>query len=679
MTARRSRKRGAAKNAADPRAVSAGVLWQTWVAPVVIVAAVCLAYTGSFNGGFVFDDEVGIIRNTVVHQLFPLSRFLSSTQPVTDVLFALNYVIAGPEPWGFHLVNLAIHLSAALALFGLIYRTLRAPSLADRFGDGAIGLALACALLWAMHPLQTESVTYIVQRSESLAGLWYLMTLYAACRAFSSPRGGRWRIAAVLFCALAMGSKAIAVTAPVMVLLYQWTFFPRPAYGPPRRFRSLYAGLALTWLVPAAFGVYSMLLYESSDTATVGFGFAAITPWEYLASQPGVILHYLRLSLWPVGQCLDYAWPVARGTGDFLLPAVVILVLVVATIIATARRRPVGFVGCWFFIILAPTSSFVPLKDLAFEHRMYLPLAAVVVLVVVMARRFLHAWRSRAGRFPQSAAAVSILLLVGTAAALGYQTRRRNALFADPVALWEDVIARATPHARAHNALGHALLKRRELDRALEQFARAVSLDADFAPTYINRGKTYTALGRFEDAVRELRIADHLKKGQIGADGHFVFATALLETNRLSDAVEQFKLAISKNPNFHEAYYNLGNALWLMGQREQAAAVLGQAIDVKPDYTEASVNRGLILAETGRWEDAVASYRRAISLHPPDGSRDAILKAHYNLGRALQSLGRRDDARRAFQRALSIEPAHLPSREALRALPEPSKSVQVPR
>ena len=267
--------------------------------------------------------------------------------------------------WGYHALNLAIHLAAALALFGIVGRTLRSAPLAQAFGGASTPLAFVVALVWTVHPLQTESVTYVVQRVESLMGLFYLLTLYCAIRA--AEGGGRWTAAAIGACALGMGTKEVMVTAPLMVWLWDRTFLG----GAPRSRWPLYAGLAATWLVLAALmaapsqarTVLGLLAGSSAAGPSIGPG-EQWAPWSYMLTQATVVVHYLRLALLPSPLVFDYYdWPQARSLGDVWPQAALLDALAIGTLVAIVRGHPIGFAGAWFFAILAPTSSFIPNPD----------------------------------------------------------------------------------------------------------------------------------------------------------------------------------------------------------------------------------------------------------------------------------------------------------------------------
>ena len=259
--------------------------------PFVVIAPTILVYANSFNGVFLFDDAPHIVHNERIQHLRPLAGLLSGQRPIIDLSLAINYALGKLNVWGYHAINLGIHLLAALALYGVIRRTLSRNQLADRFGSSSGPLAAVAALIWAVHPLQTQSVTYIIQRSESLMGLFYLLALYCLIRSVDSVRRRVWQLAAVACCASGMGSKAVMVTAPLVLFLYDWVFLSKSAAIAARRRWTLYLGLAATWGVPWLTGVAGGVLNPSTRGASVGFGFKGIMPLDYFLTQFGVIVH----------------------------------------------------------------------------------------------------------------------------------------------------------------------------------------------------------------------------------------------------------------------------------------------------------------------------------------------------------------------------------------------------
>src|ERR1035438_8682098 len=350
-----------------------------WLAAAVIVLGILAAFHNSFRGAWVFDDFPSIRDNPTLRHLWPPGPALSpppggttvSGRPILNLSFAINYALGGADVRGYHALNLAIHVFAALTLFGVIRRTLGRTALPGR----ALLIAFAVALLWGVHPLQTESVTYIVQRAESLMGLFYLLTIYAFIRgAEAQDRPGQlaargWFAIAVVACLLGAGTKEVIVSAPLICLLYDRTFLAGTFREAWHRRRTVYLGLASSWLL---LGWLAMGNRDRGGTAGVGAGMQAF--WTYWPTQGPAILRYLRLVVWPAHQLIDYGFefrwvrhPLSGVPADLA-----VLGLLALTVFASWRRPALGFLGIWFFAILAPTSLIPGLRQTVVEHRMYL-------------------------------------------------------------------------------------------------------------------------------------------------------------------------------------------------------------------------------------------------------------------------------------------------------------------
>ncbi len=325
---------------------------QIVLAAATIALCTAAAYANSFAGAFIFDDTHDIVENAAVRNFWsPAPRSTANAEnpgsghprPVVILTFAANYAWSGLHTWSYHVVNLAIHVLAALTLFGIARRTMLSPACAP-LHDAALPLALVIALVWAVHPLQTQAVAYIVQRYESLMGLFYLQALYCAIRAAGGRHAWLWQIGSVIACLLAMGCKEVAVSAPLVVLLYDRAFLAGSFRGALRARSPLYLGLAASWLVWLP--VYLSLSGGGGQWAGSG---AKATWLQYALSQPGVILHYLRLCFWPSGQCFDYDWPVAQDAAAIVPPAAILLALIGLTLWSLWRWPAWGFLGASFF------------------------------------------------------------------------------------------------------------------------------------------------------------------------------------------------------------------------------------------------------------------------------------------------------------------------------------------
>ncbi len=470
----------------------------------ILLAVGTLVYSNSFTGPFLFDGTLYVQQNPAIEKLWPPWAPMADTnRPLGLWSFALNYALGGFNVWGYHTVNLAIHLAAALVLFGIIRRTLACGRLAARFRAAAWGLALAVALLWLVHPLQTQSVTYLYQRFESLMGLLVLLTLYSFLRAQESTRPKGWYAAAAACCLLAVMTKEVAAVTPLLVLWYDRAFVASSWREIIRRRWAFYGGLAGTWVVLAG-----LMLSQAHKFADAGVLVVKdLAPWQYAVSQPGVIAHYLRLCFWPTGLCLDYGWPVATTAGEITAPLLLIGAIAALTVWAIFRWPEWSFVGAWFLLILAPTSSVFPLHDLAFEHRMYLPLAAVATAVVVGGWEA-GRWLVRRGAITLFAArVVGGLLFMFASIAFGILTFQRNVDYQSELSIWEDTATKAPGNARAENNLGNALNGCRRSDEAIVHYQKSLAIKPDYAEVHNNLGTALASCKRVDEALAEFQRA----------------------------------------------------------------------------------------------------------------------------------------------------------------------------
>jgi Tfp pilus assembly protein PilF len=556
---------------------------RTWLLLLVGVGA--LAYADSFAGPFVFDDTRSINNEVIRHPVESWRAVVSRYRPVVTVTVAANYALGEFDVRGYHVFNLVVHLLAGLTLYSVVRRTLLLPRMLATFGKSASVLAFAVSAIWLVHPLQTESVTYVIQRAESLMGLFCLLTLYCVVRGATAPeRRAWWYAAAVLSCALGMGSKEVMVSAPLVVLLYDRIFLAGSVRTLLRERWPLYVGLVATWvilLVPVqiALGIHPDL------TGTGGGGVPGLTPWWYLLSQAAVILHYLRLVVWPHPLVLDYGWPAPETLGDVVLPCILVLGLLLATAWALWRRPEIGFLGAAFFLILAPTSSIMPIDDLAFEHRMYLPLAAVVVLAVVAATFALEAltvlfdWR-RITRILVAGGTLASVLAV-----LVVLTLWRNQDYQSRVSIWRTVVTARPDNDRGHYNLAKALVGAGKIAEAGEEFRRTFEIKPDHADAHADLGLALAAGGDWKKAERHYREALRIQPNHPVA--HNSLGSLLFKQGKVEEAMAHFEAALQTYPDYATAHFNLAQALVSQGQLEAAILHYEDALRIRPDLLQA--------------------------------------------------------------------------------------------
>jgi tetratricopeptide (TPR) repeat protein len=627
---------------------------------LLLLAAGCWAYSSSFAGVFVFDDVASTTSNPHIKSLWPLTAAAAAPRdttvagrPVASLTLALNYALApadarnalttpgpGSSPedhdaflrnvWGYHALNLVVHLLAGLALFGVARRSLLAPALGDRFGRSATPLAFLVALIWLVHPLHTESVTYVVQRVESLMGLFYLVTLYCAIRA-AEPGGRRrwWAGASMAACALGMGSKEAMVTAPVMVVL--WDVLIGRLANPRRRW-PLYAGLASTWLILAA------LVAGSPRSGSVGFGLGGWTWWSYLQTQAAVVTHYVRLAIVPAPLVFDYEWPRAASLGEAALPALLLATLLALTVAAVLRRHPAGFAGAWFFVILAPSSSILPIPtEVAAEHRMYLPLAAVVALAVLaihsLAERVLTSRSvTSEAKWPRADLATLIAGLA-VAALLGTMTHARNLDYHSDETLMRDTVEKRPSNIRARVAYGADLLAARRFAEAEAQLRTAAQLrgsDKAHAQALMHLGSALCAQGKLDEGISHLSQALALDPSL--AEAHALLGEAYSGLGQSELAGRHFTLAADGLPDNAAV---LRRVAWQLATAPDARFRDGRkALDLAERAVRLTARRDLLalealmaaLAEQGRFVEAASAGREALALARAQGN-DLFVRA----------------------------------------------------
>ena len=610
---------------------------------VLLITAVILAYVNTFNAPFVFDDGPSIVENVHIRNLWPLGSVFSAPpkstvagRPLGSLSLAMNYAISGYKVWSYHFFNLLVHILAGLTLFGIIRRTLLCDRLREKFGSYSTVLAWAAAAVWLLHPIQTESVTYIVQRTESLMGLFYLLTLYSAIRSIGSPHSVLWQVVSVVCCALGMGTKEVMVTAPVLVLLYDRAFVAGSFVEALRRRRCLYAALAATWLILAAI-LWSCPRQEQHKEFTVGGSLI------YAANQGIVIIHYLRLVVWPKGLCLDYSWPIVKDWGKLTLPMMVVLGMLALMVWGLIRNKAWSYPAVWFFVVLSVTSSFVPVTDLAFEHRMYLPLAGLLVLAV--AGGYVLLGRAL-GAVP--AKKTGIILAVAVIGTLGLVTLRRNADYRSASSIWQSVLDVMPDNSRALNNLGAALGSQGRVDEAINRYRKAIEINPRDEMAYDNLGIAFQSLGRLDEAAG--CYLEALRINPSDAKVHNNLGIVLKMQSNLDDAIVHFRHALRLRPDFADVHYNLGNALQAKGRLDEAVTCFNETIRLMPDFAEAHNNLGLALKSLGRFDEAVAHFNQAVSLKPD------FADAYYNLGNALQDKGRLEKAIDNFDKAVRLKP-----------------------
>ena len=615
-----------------------------------ILALGAAVYSQTLRIPFVFDDRPNISDNEFVRvtSLDPAALYRaafdspSSRRPVANVSFALNHVYGGHDVRGYHAVNIAIHLVNGILVYALFLVTI-ASSLPGRARSRPHWAALGAALIFITHPIQTQAVTYTVQRMTSMAAMFYLssLLLWILGRRGVPPwrRWTLWAAAAVLWL-LALGTKQIAITLPLVVWLYEWFFFRDLSRAWLKRW-SLAAVAVATILV-----LVGLLYTDFQPLARIQAEYADrdFSLTQRLATQPRVVVSYLALILFPHPWRLNLHHHFALSE-SMIQPAATVVAaaalggLFVLSVWTVRRHRVVAFFGLWLFIHLLVESSVWPL-EMAFEHRLYLPMFGVAILC-------LHLLSRIGSGAPSAALAAMVLIICGLSSA----TFARNATWQQRARLWTDVIAKNPASYRGHSNLGIALSATGQHEASIREQRRALRIKPDSAMAHYKLGKALGNAGELEQAIGCYRDALSINPQLVAA--HNMLGLALLAKGNAHEANGQFLDVVRLDPNGAEGFNNLGMARHALGQHDIAIDDFRTALALRPEFADAQNNLGEALRRAGQFEASIEHFRRALAISPGYG------EAHYNLGLTLRSLGRMPDAADCFRHALEVNP-HWP-------------------
>jgi tetratricopeptide (TPR) repeat protein len=643
------------------------------LAALGLAGAIVAAYFNSLHGAFVWDDVPTIVESSSFEHLSsvldrPAAVNTTSGRPLVSLSLALNYALGGRNPVGYHIFNVLVHVAAALALFGFVRRLALLPRWAGRFEAHASGLALVVAALWALHPLQTEAVAYVIQRAESLMGLCYLLTLWLFLRSLESPRPGLWQALAVVACALGMTAKEVMVSAPVVVLLFDRTFLAgsfRRALASKKLF---YCALFATWLI--LFWLVASL-GGNRDGSTGGF--SAHAAWvPYWQTQFPAIATYLKLVFFPSPLIFQYGTSWLPNAAAALPAALVVAPLLGLTVVAFFRWPAAGFLGFWFFSILAVTSLIPGTVDMVVEHRMYLALAPLWMLVAAG----LYLWRQR----------LALVLLGAAALAFAAATVARNRDYRTPLTLWTDNVAKRPGNALSRFNLSAELLRQPgRTAEAQAQLEAALKLQPDLWMVHYNLALMLAQQpGQVDRAIAQFRETIRVAPGN--AQAHHNLAILLYQRGQLEEACSHLQSAVRFDPSNRVAWLSLVQLLVELARPDNAIDACSALVQAHPDFADGQAEFGILLATGKRQAEAIPHLEAALRLDPAQPAarfylgtvllqrrerlpeavglleeaarqRPESARVHFNLGTAYLASGNRlHDAIAQFTAAVQLDP-----------------------
>ncbi|MBF0463831.1 MAG: tetratricopeptide repeat protein [Nitrospirae bacterium] len=664
---------------------------------VLILTLAFAAYSNTLNVPFQMDDAGNIINNALIKDyrnfINPFAigsgtmEYGFKSRFAGYFTFALNYWISGADVFSYHVFNIAVHMVNSLLVLILVKLLLNTPLFSDNCKDIAAYkyLPFLTAMVFALHPVQTQAVTYIVQRLTSLCSLFYLaaVVLYITARVSTSKKRFFYYALSAISAVLAMKTKETAFTLPFMLTLIEFSFFTDNF---KRKLKNLFPFYLTLIIIPLTlYGGSAKTGGALAESLSV-VSYDEISRGDYLRTQFPVIVRYLKLLCLPIGQNLDYDFPVFKSFFNLrvLLSFLLLLgiFLFALYLYKISKSHPIaklaGFGILWFFLALSVESSVIPIADVIFEHRLYLP-SVGLFLTVLMGVSYLTAKLERKNSGLKKyliilTAVITLILLV--------LTYKRNSVWGNSVTLWQDTALKSPGKARPHNNFGNALFANGQIDAALKEYIEAVRLKPVYYEARYNLGKAYEKLKRTDLAekqyVESIRLKPDFaeafnnlagiyeKRGDKPlAFSYYSKAVALKpdfpeainnigqmyeSAGKFDAAMQRYQKALRVDPSYEATYNNLGNLYFKLRRFPEAISHYQRAIVLNPDFAEAHNNLGNCYDETGDLTEAITQYTLAVRLKPD------FAEAHNNLGTAYARVGRVSEARQQYDEALKLKP-----------------------
>ena len=625
---------------------------------ILLAVLVFIIYSNSMKSPFVFDDKDDILDNPQIRltrlSVENLTRAgLQSPNPkrlIANISFALNYYFHKYNVAGFHLVNIFIHITTGIFLYFFtkitlnIYYVKSSSSIKYQTttGNRSINpefISFFTSLIWLVHPIQIQSVTYIVQRMNSMAAMFYVLSLllYANGR-LAKKRWKNWGFfsCSILSGLLALGSKEISATLPFFILLYEWYFFQEMDISWLKRHLLLLAGL-LSVLVLLLFiftGAHPL------ERILSDYNHRDFTLTQRVLTEFRVVIFYLSLLMFPHPSRLnlDHDFSISHTLIDpftTLISIVFITGLIGLSFCMAKKKRLFSFCILWFLGNLVIESSVIGL-EIIFEHRNYLPsMLIILMLVMLVCQHIKPKW-------------FQIGLLITVAILFSVWTYERNNVWKDDITLWRDCVEKSPDKARPHNSLGAALLIRENINEAIIHFSEALRIKPDDLKALNNMGIALAKKGYIEEATGYFTQALHIKPDDDNTHNNIGFVMA--KQGNLNQAIKHYSKALQKRPYFAEANNNMGLAMAKQGNINRAIFYYSRALIIKPEFAKAHNNLGLALTKQGNLKKAIDHYFKALQIRP------YFADAHNNLGLARAKQHRLDEAISHFSEALRIRP-----------------------
>jgi protein O-mannosyl-transferase len=600
--------------------------WYKIFPPCILTLLTVLFYWKSLSYPFQFDDLANISKHFAIRFDNPLNRWWFHTRWMADWLNRFNYQIGLFNPFPYRVVNLIIHIITGLLVFFLILELCNFLEKKNFLYKNSLLIAFVTAALFLLHPVQTQTVSYVIQaRMEGLATMFIVATIFAYVTFFSVKDiflRVFWLHMTAVFGILSCGTKEIMVVTPLLILLVDWFFISQAQW----------VNFKKRFLFYAIFGAFSLILiyhYVGFDiiwrtlslkaTTTNNRGniltdnaFDIITPLHFLISEFKVMVHYLLMFLWPSIICVEYDWKLSNSffSSDSFFPFL-ILMAVLSVVIYTLAKKKTTFIAfglCWFFICIAPRTTIFPSAELLCDYKTYLAsigwlfvLAVILVSVVQFAVKKIVRSADFIGHLNYQLIALLILFIP-----VGFGAFFRNTVWSSPSAFWRDIVNKAPLKARGHNNLGVALSEEGKVDEAIKHYLEAIRLDRVYADPWSNLAVAYSMKNEFDKAITALHGAIAIFPDYPEAYNNL--GTLLIKQKKYDDAEKVLDRAIQLRGYYGKAYYNKGRLYLEKGDEEKAWTYFKKATQGDLDTPEGFFTLGQMSLKLKKYEEAVAAF-----------------------------------------------------------------------
>ncbi len=637
----------------------------TTLALILIIMISLIIYLNSQEASFHFDDKYTIVDNPKIKKIGDLGSVISfnPSRPLLFLTFALNYHFGGLRTRGYHLVNIFLHILNGLLFFliaTLSFKYFISPQ--ENYFPRSMRIALVSSLLFITHPVQTEAVTYIISRSSVLCTTFYLLSFSLFIRAWGKPRESKqagqgpsifYFLFSIFFFLLAMTTKEIAATLPLIFLLYEYFFISR---GDKKIFfHRLFKYYWPLFFIPLGFFLFRFYFLEQGSGIPQARNISS-----HLLTETRVIINYFRLLLIPVNLNVDPDFPISTSILELsiILSLGAIIIILTAALKLLSNNKIISFSILWFFITLLPTSSIFPLDDVIAEHRLYLPSLGFYLLVGSLINQLAVLSSKRLS--PRKIDAVIAFSFVGIVLFSSLGVVNRNSDYKDDYSLWKDTIKKSPRKARVINNFANALKDKGLPDQALTKYQEAIKYDPHYVLAQMNLGIAYLKKGMYDDAVRELDKAIAIKSDY--AQAYFNLGLARMNQGKYDEGLLAGRKAVEIDPKNADAHNLLGALYYRKGMVDEAIFEFRKALENNFLHLQAIDNLGVAYLAQGRLDEAIKEFNRALRVNEQD------VEAYNNLGVAYLKKGNKEEARIQFNRALKIRPQFRKARLNLEQL-----------